>query len=185
MTLVDAHERRRALTALDETLLVEAAAGTGKAALMAGRCALLLAAGAAPGSIAVITNTEAAAGELAARIRQIVEVLLRGETPPELRTALPDRLSAGQRANLGGADERLDELTATTIHGFCQAAIQAYAVDADHDPGVRIMDGPEAEAMFDAAFTAWLHGRLSGNAATAGAVGVLAGYDLTRLEQRG
>ena len=41
--LADHAARRRALTALDATLLVEAAAGTGKTALMAGRLTVLLA----------------------------------------------------------------------------------------------------------------------------------------------
>jgi ATP-dependent exoDNAse (exonuclease V) beta subunit len=177
VTLIDTDARRRALTALDETLLVEAAAGTGKTALMAGRCALLLASGAPPASIAAITFTEAAAGELAVRIRQMVEALLSAETPPELGPALPQGLSADQRGHLEAAHAQLDELTATTIHGFCQAMIRAYAVDANLDPGARVMDGPQAEAVFDAAFTAWLRRRLSGDAATAGAVGVLAGHE--------
>lgn len=177
MILVDEPARRRALTALSETLLVEAAAGTGKTALMAGRCALLLASGAAPGAIAAITFTELAAGELALRIRLMVEALLRGEIPPELGPALPDGLSAAQRENLEAARGRLDELTATTIHGFCQAMIRSYAVDADLDPGAAVMDGPQADAMFEGAFTRWLQRRLSGDAAVAGAVGVLAGDD--------
>ncbi|WP_287177958.1 UvrD-helicase domain-containing protein, partial [Mesorhizobium sp.] len=40
--LADSSARRRALTDLDSTLLVEAAAGTGKTALMAGRLTMLL-----------------------------------------------------------------------------------------------------------------------------------------------
>lgn len=177
MTLVDQSARCRALTALSDTLLVEAAAGTGKTALMAGRCALLMASGAAPNVIAAITFTELAAGELALRIRQMVETLLRGQIPPELRPAVPEGLSVLQRANLEAARERLDELTATTIHGFCQAMIRAYAVEADLDPGAAVMDGPQAEAMFNSAFTRWLRRKLSADAETAGAVGVLAGDD--------
>lgn len=181
MTLVDEAARRRALTALDETLLVEAAAGTGKTALMAGRCALLLASGAAPGSIAAITFTELAAGELALRIRRMVDALLSGDVPAELRPALPDGLSGAQRTSLEAARSRLDELTATTIHGFCQAMIRAYAVEADLDPGAAVMDGPQAEAMFEGAFTRWLRRRLSGDDEAAGAVGVLAGDDPLRV----
>ena len=41
MTLVDEDRRRRILTDLETTLLVEAAAGTGKTSLMAGRVAML------------------------------------------------------------------------------------------------------------------------------------------------
>lgn len=177
MTLVDEAARARALTALSETLLVEAAAGTGKTALMAGRCALLLASGVEPSTIAAITFTELAAGELSLRIRQMVDALLRGEVPPEVRPALPSGLSVEQATRLNAARERLDELTATTIHGFCQGMIRAYSVEADLDPGAAVMDAPQAEAMFDGAFTRWLRAKLSADAERAGAVGVLAGDD--------
>lgn len=182
MTLVDETARCRALTALDETLLVEAAAGTGKTALMAGRCALLLASGVEPSAIAAITFTELAAGELSVRIRRMVEALLVGDTPPELRAALPSSgLSSAQRQALRAAAARLDDLTATTIHGFCQGIIRAYAVEANLDPGAAVMDGPQADAMFSAAFTRWLRARLSGDPTAAGAVGVLAADDPLRV----
>lgn len=177
VTLADEDARRRALTQLDESLLVEAAAGTGKTALMAGRCALLLASGAAPSSIAAITFTELAAGELALRIRHLVERILRDDPLDELRPALAGGLSAEQRRNLSAAHGQLDELTTTTIHGFCQAMIRAFAVEADLDPGAAVMDGPQADAMFEGAFTDWLRCRLSLDEATAGAVGVLASDD--------
>ena len=47
----------RALTDLHLTLLVEAAAGTGKTALMAGRVTMLLASGTEPRSVTAITFT--------------------------------------------------------------------------------------------------------------------------------
>ena len=59
----DAAGRLRALTDLDATLLVEAGAGSGKTSVLAGRIALLLAAGRAPESIAAISFTEASASE--------------------------------------------------------------------------------------------------------------------------
>lgn len=174
--LVDVAARRRALSALDETLLVEAAAGTGKTELMAGRVAIMIAGGVEPGSIAAITFTELAAGELSLRIRGMVEDLLRGgEIPKALGPVLPDGLSPEQRAHLEAA--RLDELAATTIHGFCQGLIRAYAVEADLDPGAAVMDGPQAEAMFEGAFAAWLRRRLAGAEHDAGPIGVLAAED--------
>lgn len=186
--LVDAAGRRRALTALGETLLVEAAAGTGKTELIAGRAAMLLTSGVAPGSIAAITFTELAAGELSLRIRRMVEALLWDETVPlVLRPALPDGLTPAQRSALEAAHARLDELTATTIHGFCQGLIRAYAVEGDLDPGAAVMDGPQAEIMFEGAFSRWLRRRLSGGEAEAGPVGVLAAEDpfgiVTRLRE--
>jgi len=74
--LADTAARLRALTELDSTLLVEAAAGTGKTALMAGRVTMLLAHGAEPGSIAAITFTELAASALGARVQRYVDDLL-------------------------------------------------------------------------------------------------------------
>lgn len=177
MTLIDQDARRRALTAHNESLLVEAAAGTGKTAIMAGRCALMLAGGTAPKSIAAITFTELAAGELALRIRRMVEQLLRDDPPDELRSALADGLSEAQRRNLASAHAHLDELTATTIHGFCQAMIRAFAVEADLDPGAAVMAAPQADAMFEGAFTDWLRRRMAQDEAATGAVGVLAGDD--------
>lgn len=181
MKLADEDGRRRALTHLNETLLVEAAAGTGKTALMAGRCALLLASGVAPTSVAAITFTELAAGELAIRIRTIIDTLLRGLIPDTLQLALPNGLSQTQRSHLESARAQLDELTATTIHGFCQAIIRAYAVEADLDPGAAVMDAPQAEAMFEAAFTRWLRRRLSNDADSGAAVSSLAEDDPLRV----
>jgi hypothetical protein len=68
VTTSDKAARLRALTELDSTLLVEAAAGTGKTSLLAGRVIMLLAAGISPALIAAITFTELAAGELRQRV---------------------------------------------------------------------------------------------------------------------
>lgn len=175
--LVDAAARRRALTELDATFLVEAAAGTGKTALMAGRVAMLLADGRPPETIAAITFTELAAGELALRIRQMVLALLGGEVPAVLRPALPQGPSQPQWGHLEAAAARLDELTATTIHGFCQGLIRAYAVEADIDPGAAVMDAGQEDALFERVFTQWLSRRLSTADTDADPVVVLAKDD--------
>ena len=175
--LIDAPARGRALTELDATLLVEAAAGTGKTAIIAGRVAMLLAGGRDPASIAAVTFTELAAGELALRIRRMVEGLLRGETPEVLRAALPDGLRPAQREALAEAVLRLDELTATTIHGFCQGLIRAYAVEADIDPGATVMDAAQEKSLFERVFSRWLTRRLSDDADENHPVAVLAEDD--------
>ncbi|RYY10789.1 MAG: hypothetical protein EON55_15630, partial [Alphaproteobacteria bacterium] len=64
--LRDEAARLVAMTAHDRSILVEAGAGSGKTAVMAGRLALLLAGGAAPKAIAAVTFTELAASELLA-----------------------------------------------------------------------------------------------------------------------
>src|SRR3984957_4047686 len=79
--LPDAAQRLAALTDHDRTLLVEAGAGSGKTALMAGRVSLLIGAGVHPKEIVAITFTEAAASELLERIERFVQLLLGGEVP--------------------------------------------------------------------------------------------------------
>lgn len=95
--LGDDAERLRALTDLQCTLLVEAAAGTGKTSLLAGRVVMLLAAGVRPHSVAAITFTELAAGELQQRVAQYLDELLAGCVPEELRFCLPKGLTVEQQ----------------------------------------------------------------------------------------
>ena len=102
MTLVDQDNRRRAMTDFTSVLLVEAAAGTGKTSLMAGRVAMMLASGYPPGDIAAITFTELAASQLARRIKETVDALLAGDDTRislslcSLQTASP--LRSGRRS---------------------------------------------------------------------------------------
>src|ERR1700730_3945548 len=94
--LSDEGERLRALRELGSTLLVESAAGTGKTSLLAGRVVMLLADGVSPRSIAAITFTELAAGELRQRVAQYLDLLLAGGLPEELRIALANGPTGAQ-----------------------------------------------------------------------------------------
>jgi len=175
MTLVDQENRRRAMTDFNSVLLVEAAAGTGKTSLMAGRIALMLADGDEPGAIAAITFTELAASELARRIRSTVDALLRNDVPDFIKAVLPDgRLNEAQRLALQGTASRLDDLTATTIHGFCQAILHTHGVQAGLDPGARVADAPVADALFQSELSAWFSRRLASDAAAGDPIVVLA-----------
>lgn len=158
--LPDGEARRTVLTALDRTLLVEAGAGSGKTALMAGRVVSLVASGVHPRAIAAITFTELAASELVARVRDYAERILADDIPDELAIAAGafsadalDRLRAGVSA--------LDELTCSTIHGFCQSLVKPFPAEARIDPGARILDADEAKRMFEDALSDWLRQRLS------------------------
>ncbi len=157
--LSDLDARIEALTRHNRSLLVEAGAGSGKTALMAGRAALLVAGGTAPRNIAAITFTEAAAAELLERIDRIVKALVSGKPPTEIEPALPTGLSDAQRANLKEGEDTLDELTCTTIHGFCQKLITPYPVESGQDPGASIIDPAVAELGFDDLVDAWLSAR--------------------------
>jgi CRISPR-associated exonuclease Cas4 len=162
MKLPDEAERIRALTDLSSTLLVEAAAGTGKTSLLAGRVLYLLASGVPPREIAAITFTEFAAGELRERIARYIQEILSGRVPEELRVAFSDRLTREQSQALQEANKRFDELTCTTIHGFCHVLLRIYAVEAAIDPGAEIIDRGQADLAFATSFERWLRERLSG-----------------------
>lgn len=160
--LPDEAERVRALTDLAATLLVEAAAGTGKTSLLAGRVVCLLASGLPPREMAAITFTEFAAGELRERIVRYLDNILSGRIPEELRLALPNGPTQEQHQRLQDASKRLDELTCTTIHGFCHVLLRIYAVEATIDPGAEIIDRTQADLAFATIFERWLRDRLSG-----------------------
>lgn len=160
--LRDDAARRTAISSHDQSLLVEAGAGSGKTAVMAGRIAAMLAQGAVPKSIAAVTFTELAASELLMRVRDFVSELAAGTIPTELKIAFPNGLSEEHKAHLAAAAAHIDEITCSTIHGFCQRLIKPYPVEADIDPGASVMDRNQADLAFIEIVDVWLRERLSG-----------------------
>ncbi|MCK1704906.1 UvrD-helicase domain-containing protein [Bradyrhizobium sp. 155] len=161
-TIADGGERFRALTEIASTQIVEAAAGTGKTSLLAGRVVMLLASGIDPRSIAAITFTELAAGELRQRIADYLECLIDGRVPEELRICLPNGPSAAQGTALRAAAVQFDQLVCSTIHGFCRDLLATYSVEAGIDPGAEILDADQADFAFDSIFDQWWRNRLDG-----------------------
>lgn len=159
--LKDDDARRDAISLHDRSILVEAGAGSGKTAVMAGRIAVMLAEGVPPHAIAAVTFTELAASELLSRVREIVADLAVGNISTELRVALPGGLSQAQRDNLAAATAVIDEITCSTIHGFCQRLIKPYPAEADIDPGAGVMDRNQADLTFLEIVDGWLRERLS------------------------
>lgn len=154
--------RRTAIGVHDRSILVEAGAGSGKTAVLAGRIVAMLADGIAPKSIAAVTFTELAASELLIRVRDFVSELAAGAIPTELKIAFPDGLSDAHKANLELASAVVDEITCSTIHGFCQRLIKPYPVEADIDPGASVMDRNQADLAFIEIVETWLREQLSG-----------------------
>lgn len=154
--LADDAMRATALSEHGRSLLVEAGAGSGKTALLAGRVALLLAIGVKPRNVAAVTFTELAAGELMQRVRAFAMALHAGGVPPELRVALPKGISRSQRDHLALALDALDEMVCATIHGFCQRVATPYPVEAGIDPGASVIDARQADQMFDDLLEHWL-----------------------------
>ncbi|WNM08895.1 UvrD-helicase domain-containing protein [Komagataeibacter nataicola] len=101
--LADDAARRAAVADITHSFLVEAGAGSGKTAVLAGRIVMLLAGGVHPRHIAAVTFTELAASELVMRIRTFVDRLCRGDVPAELRIALPQGLDPARQAALVAA----------------------------------------------------------------------------------
>ena len=85
--------------------------------------------------------------------------LARGEVPDELRLALPDGLSGDQAISIAAAADTLDEVTCTTIHGFCQQLVKPYPVEAGIDPGAAIIDPAAADLAYQDLVQAWLSAR--------------------------
>ncbi|MCE2563718.1 exodeoxyribonuclease V subunit beta [Komagataeibacter sp. FNDCF1] len=163
LPLKDDVARRAAIADIARSFLVEAGAGSGKTAVLAGRIVMLLAGGVHPRHIAAVTFTELAASELVTRIRTFVDRLCRDDVPAELRVALPHGLDPAQQAALSAAAADIDDMTCGTIHAFCQRLIGPYPVEADMDPGAVLVDPGEGGLIFGEITEHWLRDALSGH----------------------
>jgi ATP-dependent helicase/nuclease subunit A len=144
--LLDGAERERIRTSLDESLVVEAAAGTGKTTELVKRLVTVLAEGRGTiDRVVAVTFTERAAGELKLRLRAELE---------------QERIHAAggtaRRRNLESSIARLEEARISTIHGFCRDLLQERPVEARVDPRFEVLDETEAEALYGPAFDRWL-----------------------------
>ena len=75
------------------------------------------------------------------------------------------------------ARARLDELTCTTIHGFCYDLLRNYAVEATIDPGAEILDSVQADLAFGSLFEQWLRHRLDKAHSAADPIALVAQID--------
>jgi ATP-dependent exoDNAse (exonuclease V) beta subunit len=140
----DERARRTIERAIDETLVVEAAAGTGKTTALVKRIVRVLAEGRADvREIVAVTFTEKAAGELKLRLRQHLEEERRNAASREIQ----------QRLN--AAVQNLEEAHVSTIHGFCADLLRERPVEAEIDPLFRVLTEGQAERLFNEAFIAW------------------------------
>ena len=148
-TPADAAARARIRDSLDESLLVEAAAGTGKTTELIARLVSVLASGRTTvDRVVAVTFTRKAAGELALRLREALD-RRRGE-----------REDAGERQWLQDAIERLEEARIGTIHGFCAELLRERPVEAGVDPDFVELDEEEASALFHHTFERWIQDAL-------------------------
>ena len=117
----DLRERDLIASDLDTTMLVEAAAGTGKTTSLIARMVALLAEGKAPiETLAAVTFTRKAAAELRSRFQIELEKAFRNAKTPA-RERLAAALSGIERCFIG------------TIHSFCARLLRERPVEAGVD----------------------------------------------------
>jgi ATP-dependent exoDNAse (exonuclease V) beta subunit len=150
-TLSDAAARQAIAASLDETLIVEAAAGTGKTTELVGRIVTILAEGRAQvGEIVAVTFTEKAAGELKLRLRERLD-----------RARAAEASDSERRGRLDEALKGLEEAHVSTIHGFCADLLRERPVEARVDPLFEVLTESSSARMFDEAFDRWLQEQLA------------------------
>ncbi|MFT3775327.1 MAG: UvrD-helicase domain-containing protein [Minicystis sp.] len=141
----DEAARTRICEDLSATLVVEAAAGTGKTTMLVARIIAVLRAGLAElDRIVAVTFTEKAAGEMKLRLRAGLEKARNdpATTPTEM-------------AHLDRALAHLEVARIGTIHSLCSDLLREFPVEAKVDPLFEVTPEEEAERLFDACFEAW------------------------------
>ena len=130
---------------LEGSNLVEASAGTGKTysiGLLVLR--LLLEKDVKIEKILMVTFTNAAVAELAARIRKFLKEAVKAVKFGECDEKPVERLIAGQPnkkvalERLEAAIKQLDEAAIQTIHSFCQESLNTFALDAAQPFGLEL-----------------------------------------------
>ncbi len=146
--MIDAEARRAIREDLDATLVVEAAAGTGKTTEMIARIIAVLRTGATTlERIVAVTFTEKAAGEMKLR----------------LRTELERARQAAQSVEHDRLERALGELEVArigSIHSFCADLLRERPIEAHVDPLFEVAAEDVAEQLFARAFDAWFQSAL-------------------------
>ena len=141
-------EQREVIRLRDRNILVSAAAGSGKTAVLVERIITRLTKDERPlnvDELLVLTYTEAAASEMKERIHAAIEKALEED---------PGNVHLQQQATL------IHQAQITTIHKFCMSVIKDYFHTIDLDPGFRVGEDGElkllkqdvVEAVIEAAY---------------------------------
>jgi ATP-dependent helicase/nuclease subunit A len=146
--------RRVIREALDQTLFVEAGAGTGKTSALVDRFVALVRGGTEIDRIAAVTFTEKAAAELRERVRGALE-------------EAQDEAGVGPRMVV--ALESLDRAQISTIHSFAQTLLRAFSAQAGVDPDFEVQDQVSTERRMQERWRLYLES-LEGNSAAEEAI---------------
>ena len=161
--LADDCHRRDAIGLHDRSILVEAGAGSGKTAVMAGRIAVMLAEGIAP-KIHRRRHLHRTRRQRACHARSRVRRRPRGRRiPPELRVALARMVCPTISMRQSRRSERRDRRNHLFDHPrLLPAPDQALSGRGRHRSGRGVMDRNQADLAFLEIVDAWLRERLSG-----------------------
>jgi ATP-dependent helicase/nuclease subunit A len=126
--------QRRAITETGKSLLVSAAAGSGKTAVLAERCAHLVCDASCHcdvDELLVVTFTNAAAAEMRNRIESTLRKRLEARDDPRLSRQLL----------------LIDRAQISTLHAFCTAVLRQHFNLVGLDPGFRVLDDEEVSLL--------------------------------------
>jgi ATP-dependent exoDNAse (exonuclease V) beta subunit len=140
-TFLDLDEDRATRAAivddLDDTLFVEAGAGSGKTKALVDRVVALVTVRDVPmREIAAVTFTDKAAAELRDRIRRQLEAV----------ADAPDPLAAGRAAT---ALDELDGAAVSTLHAFAQRLLTEHPIEAGLPPRIEVLDDIGSQLAFE------------------------------------
>lgn len=128
----DQDQRGLILDALGKTMLVEAAAGTGKTTSMIGRMTALIASGGCGAEMmAAVTFTRKAAAELRLKFQVALEKKSRAAAPGDEKKRLENALANVERCYIG------------TIHSFCARLLRERPLEAGVNISFEELEEPE------------------------------------------
>ena len=128
-------EQQKVIDLRDRNILVSAAAGSGKTAVLVERIIARLTRDENPidiDELLIVTYTEAAAAEMKERIQSAIEKALEADV---------------ENAHLQRQATLIHQARITTIHGFCLSVIRDYFHTIDLDPGFRVAEEGELKLL--------------------------------------
>lgn len=128
-------EQQAAIDGRNHTILVSAAAGSGKTAVLVERIVNLVREGYRLDRMLIVTFTRAAAAEMRQRLNQRIM-----------------KEAASDPARMSSALDQLETAEISTIHAFCQKVIKNEFQAVGVDPMTRICDEQQQQALFEQAF---------------------------------
>jgi ATP-dependent helicase/nuclease subunit A len=156
----DDADREHIRTCHQETLFVEAGAGTGKTTSLVARVVDMVATNHLTeiGQLAAITFTENAAAELRSRIREGLEGASRGDT-------VGQPYDETQRGRCQSALLSLEDAVIMTLHGFSARILGEAPIEAGLPPGFAVADTMTSSVSADDAWRGFLDELLDDEAA--------------------